>query len=146
MGNGILIAVVSLCRYAAGAMNATDNAAETAGRRGGPATAPAVSPADILDILGVALRDFRAAPAHDLVLGGFYAVGGWLLVLLLLVLDLSFLVYPLAAGFALVAPFMAAAFYAVSHILERGETVTWRGIFASACPACWTWSSRRRRG
>ncbi|MBT5415667.1 MAG: DUF2189 domain-containing protein [Rhodospirillaceae bacterium] len=113
-------------------MSATDNAAETAGRRGaGPATAPAVSPADILDILGAALRDFRAAPAHDLALGGFYAVGGWLLALLLLVLDLPFLVYPLAAGFALVAPFVAAAFYAVSRILERGEIVTWRGIFAS---------------
>lgn len=112
-------------------MSATDNAAETSGRRAGRATALAVSPPDILDILGDALRDFRAAPAHDLVLGGFYAIGGWMLALLLLVLDLSFLVYPLAAGFALVAPFVASAFYAVSSILERGETVTWRAIFVS---------------
>lgn len=88
-----------------------------------------LSPGDILTILGAALRDFRAAPLHDLALGGFYAVGGWLLVLLLFVLDLPFLVYPLAAGFALVAPFMAASFYAVSRVRERGERVTWRGIF-----------------
>lgn len=96
---------------------------------GSATTGPVLTPGDILSILGAALRDFRAAPLHDLALGGIYAVGGWLLVLLLFVLDLPFLVYPLAAGFALVAPFMAASFYAVSRVLERGEAVTWRGIF-----------------
>jgi len=94
-------------------------------------TVLAVRPGDIIDILGAALRDFRAAPLYDLALGGIFAVGGWVLVLLLLGLDLPFLVYPLAAGFALIAPFVAAAFYAVSRLLERGETVTWGAIFAS---------------
>ncbi len=112
-------------------MSGTESAAEN---RGGPSdavAARAVTPGDIVDSLGAALRDFRAAPFYDLVLGGLFAVGGWALILLLLGLHLPFLVYPLAAGFALIAPFGAAAFYAISRILERGEGVTWGGIFRS---------------
>jgi uncharacterized membrane protein len=45
--------------------------------------------------------------------------------------DLPFLVYPLAAGFALIAPFIATAFYAISRHLERGEPLSWGGIGSS---------------
>ena len=45
-------------------------------------------------------------------------------------MDLPFLIYPLAMGFALVAPFAAAAFYAVSDLRERGEPVTRSAVLA----------------
>ena len=86
----------------------------------------------VLEILGAGLRDFRAAPLHGISVGAIYAVGGWILVLLLLLFDLPFLVYPLAAGFALIAPFIATAFYAISRSLERGEPPSWRSMFRAA--------------
>ncbi len=83
-----------------------------------------VSMGDVVAILAAGLRDFRAAPRHGILIAGIYAVGGWILVLLLLYLDLPFMVYPLAAGFALIAPFIATGFYAISRALERGDPVT----------------------
>jgi uncharacterized membrane protein len=112
-------------------VNGTVDEAEVKGQRARTVTVLAVAPGEIPDILGAALRDFRAAPLHDLALGGIYAIGGWALIILLLKLNLPFLVYPLAAGFALVAPFVAASFYALSRIRERGDAVTWGGIIGS---------------
>ena len=102
------------------------------------ATIRPVTMDDILEALAAGLRDFRAAPGYGLAIGSIYTVGGWLLILLLVAFDLPYLVYPLAAGFALVAPFVAAAFYAVSHILERGETPS-PGAIAGA-----VWRASRR--
>jgi uncharacterized membrane protein len=62
---------------------------------------------DLLEVLAAGLRDFRRAPLHGVALGGIYAVGGWMLILLL---------------------FVATGFYAVSVCLERGEPVTWSAI------------------
>jgi uncharacterized membrane protein len=90
-----------------------------------------VTTGDILEILGAGLRDFRAAVLYDLGIGAIYTVGGWLLILMLLRFDLPYLVYPLAAGFALIAPFVAAAFYSVSRTLERQEPLTWGAIAGS---------------
>jgi uncharacterized membrane protein len=103
-------------------------------KSGAPARGPAVRPVavgDILAVLAAGLRDFRAAPLYGLVIGGVYALGGWVLILLLLYFGLPYLVYPLAAGFAFVAPFIATAFYAVSRCLERDETLSWGTIFGS---------------
>jgi uncharacterized membrane protein len=96
-----------------------------------PAKMPAVltvTASDLLEMLAAGLRDFRAALPYDLAIAGVYAVGGWILILMLVGFDLLYLVYPLAAGFALIAPFVAGAFYAVSRRLERGESVTWGAI------------------
>lgn len=93
-----------------------------------PVRNPVVLPVktgDILEILAAGLRDFRAAPLFSLAVGGVYTVGGWILILLLLRFDLPYLVYPLAAGFAFIAPFIAAAFYAISRSLERDEALSW---------------------
>jgi len=90
-----------------------------------PTPMPGVLPVaagDIIHILGAGLRDFRAAPLLGIGVSSIYAVGGWFLFLLLVRFDLPFLVYPLAAGFALIAPFIATAFYAISRNLERGES------------------------
>ncbi len=86
---------------------------------------------DLLDVLAAGVRDFRAAPLYGLFFGGIYALGGWALILLLVYFELPFLVYPLAAGFAIVAPFVATGFYAVSHCLEQGEAPTWGRVFGA---------------
>lgn len=86
---------------------------------------------DLLEVLGLGLRDFKAAPAYGLFFSGIYTVGGWLLILLLVEFDLPFLVYPLAAGFALIAPFIAGGFYIISSRLEASEPMSWGVVFGS---------------
>ncbi|MCW1840872.1 DUF2189 domain-containing protein [Prosthecomicrobium hirschii] len=86
---------------------------------------------DISLALAAGLRDFRAAPMFGLVFAGFYVVGGILLTLVSMELDLVFLAYPLAAGFAIVAPLVAVGLYEVSRLLERGETPTWSAVLAA---------------
>ena len=105
-----------------------------------PANGPPVRPVaagDILEILAAGLRDFRAAPHYGLFIGGVYTVGGWGLILLLLIFGLPYLVYPLAAGFALIAPFIATALYAVSRTLERNEPLSWSKVLGSVRGAAW---------
>ena len=96
--------------------------------------APAVqtlSLGDILQVLGAGLRDFRAAPGYGLVVGLACACVGWGLLLLLLYFELPFLVYPLAAGFAFVAPFVVTLLYAVSRALEQGQPPSWRHVLGA---------------
>lgn len=99
-------------------------------KKTGP-TAPeilTVTTDDILESLAGGLRDFRSAPLFSLAFGGIYAVAGWFLLLMLLKFDLPFLVYPMAAGFALIAPFIATGFYAISRALEDGGQPSWGGL------------------
>ncbi|MAU41105.1 MAG: hypothetical protein CMF31_05740 [Kordiimonas sp.] len=105
--------------------------AETS-RRGeiGPEVLP-VTYNDILAAIAAGLRDFRAAPLYGLAFAGIYALGGWILIILLLHFDLPFLVYPLAAGFALIGPFIATGFYAVSDLLEQEKTLSWGGVLGA---------------
>lgn len=86
---------------------------------------------DLLEVLGLGLRDFAAAPFYGLFFGGIYAVGGWVLILLLVEFDLPFLVYPSAAGFALIAPFIASGFYVISSRLEKSEPLSWGIVFGT---------------
>ena len=85
---------------------------------------------DVLEVIALGVADFRRAAIFGIAFGAIYGVGGWVLLLMLYILDLPYLVYPLAAGFALIAPFIACTFYRISHDLERAQPVTWRGIFA----------------
>lgn len=90
-----------------------------------------VSVHDLLEVLALGLRDFKAAPAYGLFFSGVYVGGGWLLVLLLMYFDLPYLVYPMAAGFALIAPFVASGFYVVSQHLERDRMLSWAIVFTT---------------
>lgn len=90
-----------------------------------------VSLNDLLEALGAGMRDFQSAPLYGLFFGGFYAVGGWFMMFLLGYLDIHFYVYPLATGFALIAPFVAAGLYEVSRRLERGEPLSWANVLGS---------------
>jgi uncharacterized membrane protein len=82
-----------------------------------------IGAADVIDALGKGLRDFQAMPLLGLTIGGFYAAGGILIVLCATFLGLSYLAYPLAAGFALVAPFAAILLYEMSRRREAGAPV-----------------------
>jgi uncharacterized membrane protein len=75
---------------------------------------------DVIEALGGGLRDFQALPLYGLAVGAFYAGGGIFIVLSITALGLTYLAYPLAAGFALIGPFAAVVLYDVSRRRERG--------------------------
>jgi uncharacterized membrane protein len=114
-----------------------ENAAQT-----GPSATPAfptiriISLADIQAALSEGIADFRAAPQFGLVLGGIYALAGWLVVGSVAFMGASYLAYPLAAGFVLLGPFVAVGLYEVSRSLENGRKPTWgevlRVVFAQS--------------
>lgn len=95
-------------------------------------TAPVVRTigvADVADALVHGFRDFRAAPLYGLAIGAFFAAGGILIVLSVAALGMSYLAYPMAAGFALVGPFAAIALYEISRRLEAGSPIAVGDIF-----------------
>ena len=86
---------------------------------------------DLSDALSAGLRDFRQSAPFGLFFGGFYAVGGWFLVWLLFAYNMPYLVYPLASGFALIAPFVAAGLYEISRRREKGEALSVRSVLGA---------------
>src|SRR5690348_17221232 len=76
------------------------------------------------------IRDFRAAPAYGLAFGAAYALGGLLILVSAAALDLTYLVYPLAAGFVLIGPLTAVGLYEVSRRQEQGMPLSWRAVIA----------------
>lgn len=91
----------------------------------------AVAISDIGAAVAAGVSDFARAPIYGLFFGAFYAGAGWMLIGLVFVFDLVFLAYPLAAGFALIAPFVASGVYEVSRRLERGETLSWGAVLGA---------------
>jgi uncharacterized membrane protein len=87
--------------------------------------------ADIAEALGLGLRDFQAMPLYGLLFGALYAVGGNVILLCLTAFGLVYLAYPLAAGFALIGPFVAIGLYEVSREREAGETPSLRSIWST---------------
>jgi uncharacterized membrane protein len=97
-----------------------------------PPSAPAIrsiTHRDLRAALTAGLEDFKAAPAFGLVFGGFFALGGLIILACLFWLDLVYLAYPLAAGYALIGPFAAASLYEVSRRRELGAPLTWSSVF-----------------
>lgn len=114
-----------------------------------PATSPArkdpivrsITRADIAEAVAAGLRDFQAAPLFGLFFGGIYAIGGMVLVASVWSWGLLYLAYPLAAGFALIGPFVAVGVYEVSRLREAGRPVTWLAVLG-----CVFAQSRRELG
>ncbi len=88
----------------------------------------AIKLSDIINALEAGLRDFRAAPAYGLFFGLVFAVGGNIVILCAFMADMSYLSYPLAAGFWMIGPFVAVGLYEVSRRLEKNEPLTWSGV------------------
>lgn len=90
-----------------------------------------IGASDIVDALAKGIRDFQAYPAYGLFFGGIYMLGGWLVLAAAFVWNKSYLVYPLAAGFVLIGPFVAVGLYEVSRRRELGEALTWRAVLGA---------------
>jgi uncharacterized membrane protein len=90
-----------------------------------------ISAADIAEALGQGLRDFQAVPLYGLAFGAFYAAGGIAILLCLTAFSMVYLAYPLAAGFALIGPFVAIGLYEVSRRREAGLPVSLGAIWAT---------------
>lgn len=86
---------------------------------------------DISAALSAGLRDFQKTAQYGLFFGLFYAFGGWLMIWFLAGIDMPYLVYPLASGFALIAPFVAAGLYEVSRRVEMGEDLNWGDVLGA---------------
>jgi uncharacterized membrane protein len=84
---------------------------------------------DIRDALARGLDDFWAMPTHAVFLCLIYPVVGVVLARLALGYDILSLLFPLAAGFALIGPFAAIGFYELSRRREQDLDISWEHIF-----------------
>jgi uncharacterized membrane protein len=95
----------------------------------GTAAAPVIRTIGLTD-LHEALRrgweDFKAVPSHAIILCIIYPVLGLMLARTVLGYSVLPLLFPLAAGFALLGPFAALGLYELSRRRERGEQATAR--------------------
>jgi uncharacterized membrane protein len=83
---------------------------------------------DLKDALAKGIEDFRAIPTHVIFLSIIYPVGA-LVVAQLTLNDLVHLFFPLAAGFALIAPLAALGLYELSRRRELGLDLWWTHAF-----------------
>jgi uncharacterized membrane protein len=90
-----------------------------------------ITAADIAEALGEGLRDFQAVPLYGLAFGTLYAAGGIAILLCLMAFGLLYLAYPLAAGFAMIGPFVATGLYEVSRRRETGQAISIGTIWTS---------------
>lgn len=85
-----------------------------------------VSVQDLRDALRKGFQDFSAKPSHVVFLCVIYPVVGLVLARLTIGMHLLPLLFPLAAGFALVGPFAAIGLYEMSRCREQGMEPTWK--------------------
>jgi len=75
------------------------------------------------------LEDFRAMPTHVIFLSLIYPIAGLALWRATFGYDVVPLLYPLAAGFALIGPFAAIGLYELSRRRELGLDTSWKHAF-----------------
>jgi uncharacterized membrane protein len=90
-----------------------------------------VAARDVAEALAQGMRDFQAAPRFGLVFGALYAAGGLVIVLSVTALGMTYLAYPLAAGFALIGPFVAGGLYEVSRRREQGQPLAFSALWTA---------------
>lgn len=98
-----------------GASGAADNAAPVVRK---------LHLSDIATALRKGLDDFKEMPSHAIMLCVIYPVLGLVLARLVLGYSVMPLLFPLAAGFALIGPFAAIGLYEMSRRRELGEEVS----------------------
>ena len=76
---------------------------------------------DLHEALRLGWEDFKAVPSHAIILCVIYPVLGLVLARAVLGYSVLPLLFPLAAGFALLGPFAALGLYELSRRRERGE-------------------------
>jgi uncharacterized membrane protein len=86
-----------------------------------------ITVADLKDALRKGLDDFWAMPTHVIFLSIIYPLIGILLARLTFSYSVLPMLFPLAAGFALVGPFAALGLYELSRRRERSGDASWEG-------------------
>src|SRR3979409_274697 len=76
---------------------------------------------DLREALRLGWEDFKAVPSHAIILCVIYPVLGLVLARTVLGYSVLPLLFPLAAGFALLGPFAALGLYELSRRREAGE-------------------------
>jgi uncharacterized membrane protein len=97
-----------------------------------PAALPrarSISPRDLIDVLARGIDDFVAMPTHAIFLCLIYPIAGLIIAGAALGYNLLPLVYPLAAGFALLGPFAAIGIYELSRRREQGLETNLNHLF-----------------
>lgn len=79
---------------------------------------------DLTDSLRLGWEDFKAIPTHAIILALVYPVLGLVLARVVMGYSVLPLLFPMAAGFALLGPFAALGLYELSRRRERGEEPT----------------------
>ncbi|WP_374763593.1 DUF2189 domain-containing protein [Yunchengibacter salinarum] len=92
-------------------------------RREKPSIINTLNEKDLRDAFAAGLADFRASPSFAVVLGLLYPVVALIMTRFALGYDTLTLIFPLAAGFVLVGPVAATAFYEISRRRETGEPI-----------------------
>lgn len=88
-----------------------------------------VSLADLIDALVKGIDDFWAMPTHVVFLSAIYPVAGLVIGRATFGYGLIPLLYPLAAGFALIGPFAAIGLYELSRRRQLGRDTSLRHAF-----------------
>lgn len=90
-----------------------------------------VDPADLIEVLRKGLDDFLRKPSHVVFIAVIYPLIGLVLARLSFGYEILPLLYPLAAGFALVGPFASIGLYELSRRRELGVSPAWADVFAT---------------
>ncbi len=88
--------------------------------------------ADFRDAIAKGIDDFMAMPTHVILLSVIYPIVGLLLPRLSFGYDMMPILFPLAAGFALLGPFLAIGLYELSRRREEGLDTSWKHAFEVA--------------
>jgi uncharacterized membrane protein len=84
---------------------------------------------DLRYALAAGVDDFKAMPSHVVFIGMIYPIVGIIITRAAMGLDTLPLLFPLAAGFALVGPFAAIGLYEMSRRREQGLDLSWWHVF-----------------
>ncbi|MGB3866702.1 MAG: DUF2189 domain-containing protein [Xanthobacteraceae bacterium] len=91
---------------------------------------------DLHDALRRGWEDFKAVPSHAIMLCAIYPVLGLMLARAVLGYSVLPLLFPLAAGFALLGPFAALGLYELSRRRELGQTPSaWQATLVLRSPS-----------
>lgn len=91
---------------------------------------------DLKDAVAKGIDDFLAMPTHVIFLAIIYPLVGLFLARLTFGYHVLPLLFPLAAGYALIGPFAAIGLYEMSRRREQGAEVTWKDAFGVfRCPS-----------
>jgi len=78
--------------------------------------------------LAAGWRDMITRPGFSVGYGALFVALGYAVTIGLYQLNLTYMIWPMAAGFILIGPLLCTGFYEISRRLETGEALTWRAI------------------